>query len=344
MRDDLRWEDDQSWGLYDAEGRLIEAAAYLRDGRLVGQSWSVDLETLAVTDAPPGPYLYGGNMIDHFGHFLISTLSRYWLGVEEDLSSYKILCHGQGVPQDWWAHTFIRDIFSAVGLGVDNFVVFKTPTRLQDIIVPRSSAEEHKYVHAIYAQWCNQVGRSLLDGHDLTPNPRPIWFSKTKLSVGVQGLVNEADLTSKLSGRGVEIIYPEELSIVDQVKLYATRPVIMGTVGSAFHTSALWPSGAKLLCVKLYGDVNSNYAITDFSNRNDVHYIEAEVRPASESSVRRFWDSMELVNIDEVFETLVSMAGLQDDPSGVVQKISRLQKLWGDVRNVFRKPRRPSPV
>jgi hypothetical protein len=240
---------------------------------------------------------------------LLSTLSRYWLGLEADLSRYKILCHSAFSPEEWWACTFIQEIFGALGLSVNNFVAFTTPTRINTVIVPRSSAEENTYVHSVYSKWCNRVGRSLIEGWDIKPNPTPIWFSKTKLTLGTQGLVNEADIVSRLSDKGIEIVHPQELTVANQVKLYATRPVIMGAVGSVFHASALWPPKAKLVCVKTYRDVNSNYAIADLSNRNNVSYLDAELRPADRSLDARFTDAIELVNVDDVVDRLLLMAG-----------------------------------
>jgi capsular polysaccharide biosynthesis protein len=310
VSDSIAWEHDQRWGLYDEDGYLIRAAAYLRDGCLVGQSDYQSLDGLDLDEAPPGNYLYGGNMIAHFGHFLLSTLSRYWMGIDQDLSEYKILCHGAGVPEGWWSHRFIREIFSSVGLTVDNFVSFRRPTKVRLITVPHSSSEEHRFVNIAYAQWCNKVGMSLLRGKEREKNPTPIWLSKTRLPAGVQGLVNEEEITSRLEARGVEIIHPQDISVADQVKLFATRPAIIGTVGSAFHASVLWPPQARLGCVALYDQVSSNYAISDLSNKNNVHYIAGLVKPATGSSAGRFMDAKEIINVDEVVRQLLVIADL----------------------------------
>ncbi|OYV52945.1 MAG: hypothetical protein B7Z78_04500 [Rhodospirillales bacterium 20-60-12] len=117
--------------------------------------------------APPGDYIYGGNLISHFGHFLLGFLSRFWIGQHLDLSKHKIICHGAGTPEGWLSHKFVRDILSSIGIDQHNLMVFKRPTIIENLLVPWPSCEEHNYVHTNYASWGNMVGQSLLRNRNL---------------------------------------------------------------------------------------------------------------------------------------------------------------------------------
>jgi hypothetical protein len=125
--------------LYDADCNLIDAATYYRGvgKNLVGQRRKIDDMPRDIEIAPPGRYLYGGNLIGHYGHFLISSLSRYWLGLFEDLSQFRIICHGAGTPSSWMSNAYMKEVFSSFGLTESNFVVFKRPTIVDEVLVPR---------------------------------------------------------------------------------------------------------------------------------------------------------------------------------------------------------------
>ena len=70
-------DQDESWGIYDNRGRLVDLAAYSwGPGRhLLGQSERQEVGSEVFVDQT---MVYGGVYIDHFGHFLLSTLSRLW--------------------------------------------------------------------------------------------------------------------------------------------------------------------------------------------------------------------------------------------------------------------------
>jgi capsular polysaccharide biosynthesis protein len=196
---------------------------------------------------------------------------------EVDLRHCKIVCHGAGTPEGWWTHKPVREIFSALGLAQTNFVVFKRPTLFSNIQIPRPAAEEHNFVHRSYAEFGHRVGAALLSQRNLPSRTEPVWLSKSRLGQGVQGVLNEEEMFPTLERGGVEIVHPQDLSIADQVSLFATRKAVTGVVGSAFHTSILWPPWTRLVGLAIYDHVNSNYAIADKCNDNRVTYHRADV-------------------------------------------------------------------
>ena len=89
VSDQVPFYDDPTWGMYDGDGNIIKSAAHRRgyDNQMLGQSEHRDISELKLQRAPPGRYMYGGLMYDHFGHFLLSTFSRFWLGRPYSLKS-----------------------------------------------------------------------------------------------------------------------------------------------------------------------------------------------------------------------------------------------------------------
>jgi hypothetical protein len=307
MSDKITWELDKGWGLYDEDRNLIDGAAYYRGPgkNLIGQKIKAEDIKSHIEIAPPDRYLYGGNIIPHYGHFLISSLSRYWLGLFKDLKSFKIVCHAADAPTGWLSHPHIRDIFQAIGLSEDNFVVFKRPTVIPEIIIPRPAAEEHNFSHNVFGEWGAAVGRAITRDFDLPQIDRPVWLSKTRINAGVQGLDNEAALVEILEQNGVEIIHPQELPLFQQVSLFKTRPIIMGASSSAFHTK-IFGATAKIVCLNAWQSVNSNFALVDLVSGDPISFL----RPAllnTDASSSRYLLSASIVDPRAVADDLLEI-------------------------------------
>jgi hypothetical protein len=277
------WWDDPAWGVYDATGRLIEAAAYYRGPgkRLAGQSPICVADVADVADAPYAPagrYIYLGNVIDHYGHFLLSSMSRVWALRSHDLRETPLVGHGPGVPDGWFSHSFVRGLYGAAGVVQEDFAVFEQPVRIRELIVPRPSLEEHNFAYAVHAEIAHACGDRLAKTQDLSTVRDMVYISKHALHAHPTGLSNEAALVMAFERAGVPIVHPQYLSLAQQVALFRTTRRIIGQVGSAFHTTILSPPGPDQAFIQLahapdhYG---SNHALIDLLNGNPSLYVYA---------------------------------------------------------------------
>jgi hypothetical protein len=273
--------NDPNWGLYATDGTLIEEAAYRRgySQTLVGQSASASFENLEVETAADENFLYGGHLTAHFGHFLMGTIGRLWIGLDEDLSNYKIVCHGIQTPEIWFAQGFIRDIFQALGISQANFVNFDRPTRIPQIKVPGAACEEEHFGHAVYATWGHRIGESLLRGTTRREEKTPIFLTKTNVKTLVHGAINEDELVAALIEEGVKIVHPEKLTIAEQVMMWRDRTHILGSAGSALHSSFLWPPGTRIGACSVRQRVHPNCGIIDKVNGNRISYTFPAMEP-----------------------------------------------------------------
>lgn len=273
INDYIAWELDPDWGIYNLDGDLLDSAAYYRGPgkNLVGQQKKKEIDGFEYSNN--FKYLYGGNIIPHYGHFIISTMSRFWPVINEDLSKYKILCHGAGVPKGWFSHPFIRDIFSLMGLNESNFIVFKRPTLINEILIPRASCEEHNFCYKLFGELGKYVGNSVISQHHCEENKKPVYLSKSRLSSGVQGIVNEVELESSLMEIGVEIVHPQELSFNDQILLFNQRKIIISPLSSAIHSSIFCVKKPKILAICQVNSINSNFLLIDAASGVNVDYL-----------------------------------------------------------------------
>ncbi len=309
--DQISWGEDTRWGMYDRDGNLVQSAAYYRGPgkKLLGQSEHQDISDLKFERAPPGKYIYGGLMIDHFGHFLFSAFSRFWLGSFEDLSKYKIVCHGHGTPDGWFSHIYIRDIFEHLGLTMQNFIVLKRPTIFSEIVIPSPSFEEHNFAHRAFSQWGNNAGDWITRSHARPLTSQPVWISKTKLESGVQRCANEIELEEILITAGFEIVHPQHMHIIEQIFLFRSHRYITGFIGSAFHASILAPPSSRIIGLSIGDVVNNNYTLIDKVNDNISRYFTVEgdfQSPQSEMYMSEFW----MKNPKAVADDLISLVEL----------------------------------
>ncbi|EGF91929.1 capsular polysaccharide biosynthesis protein-like protein [Asticcacaulis biprosthecium C19] len=273
------WYDkDPNWGVYGADGHLIDAAALRRGNstppRLCGQSrvhahpfptefdWAEDIE-----------YIYMGCFISHYGHYLCSTLVRLWPLLREGLNGRKLLLHAPNGPDHEFRIPYAAMTLEGLGLKPDDIVVFQEPRRIRRLIIPRPSFVEQLLGHHAHRDLCHRIGEQFLDGLDMTTALPPVYFSKTKLLGGVGRIGNESVIENVLASNGIGIVYPEQLSLREQVRLFAENRVIAGTGGTQLHTGILAPPVARVVALSASHSVNSNLLLFDRLNDRTAGYV-----------------------------------------------------------------------
>ncbi len=275
------------WGIYDHGGRLVPSCCYFRGPHsgAMGHELMMPLRHGdVVAHAPERLYVYGGFIHGHYGHFILSTLSRYWNVVEDRRDDLRILYHSNEDIAASFQRPFIADLFGAMGLGLDNFVCFDEPTRISRLVVPCPSFEETGFAHRAFARLGRALGDILTGGDVQDRSETPIYMSKARLAHGIGHLVNEEEFSDVLSRHGVEVVHPEELDLARQIALFRSRPLIAALTGSALHTSIFAPG--RTMVGLSYGDtLYSSYTMIDRIGDHRSFYFyphgEIELLPRS---------------------------------------------------------------
>jgi len=305
------FDRDSRWGIYREDKTLFELAAYTRgDPRtLVGQSWEALGGWCDLDEAPPIDYIYGGPLIPHYGHFLLTSLSRLWPVMTGNRGRAKILFHAYGDPQDWFKTPYVRDTLGALGLSPDDCIVFNKTVRIRSLVVPAAGFKESQAAHRIYIDLCHKIGRTILPHDKPVSGGKPIYLSKVMLSGGVGHLSNESAFLMKLQQRmGIDIIFPERLTMMEQISIFKSKRLIIGTTSSAFHTSLFSESNPELVCLCLRPFLSSNFIMIDELNNNVSTYITSDHGFIRHEGVDGFLETFEARSpsdfADEVFEFL----------------------------------------
>lgn len=267
------WLIPGTWGLYDHGRRLITDSGYFRgpDPELVngqysvGRSWPREFLTAPEHEE----YYFIGPMHTHYGHFLLSTFSRLWALQNATGRKRKLVAYNVVNPAN---QGFVVELLKAVGYELADCITFSAPTRFPKIDIPAPCFEESNYVHAAYRELCLKVASALLIRTTPDPKPDPIYLAKYALSGGVAKLDNEEAVALALARRGVEIVFPERLSLAAQVRLFSDRVNIAGLLGSAFHTAS-FVTARRLMMMAYSNRINSNQIMIDKVMNHDALYL-----------------------------------------------------------------------
>jgi hypothetical protein len=268
-------QPDAQWGLYDHGRKLVSQAAFWQGGPPHTPS-QASITRLSFRDvraeAPDQSYIYGGVIHEHYGHFLLSTYSRYWNHALLADTSRKILYHSDHDITHWLARPYVAAIMTGLGLSPERFVRFDTSVRVREIVIPAPGIEETGYAYTGFTRASNILGRRIAGAHIGAMRNTPAYLSKSRLATGVGHIVNERDFTDILASNGVEIIYPEELSFAEQVAVYYNYPVVCGATGSALHTSIFAP-GRRILGLSFLNSNFSSFPMLDEANGTRSRYV-----------------------------------------------------------------------
>ena len=319
------------WGIYDHGRKFFLPAGTYRGPEIIAAGTNLVLPQsyeMITNVAPDACYIYAGWIHGHYGHFLLSSLSRLWMKAILADTSLKILYHGPDLVDDLLARPFFSTILSALDLDPGRFVRFDELTVVRSLIVVSPAFEESSFVHRGFSDTCNELGRKIIANTTRHPSDKPIYLSKEKVLSGVGRLVNEGEVTEILANRGFDIVYPEQLAFPDQVGLFYDRKTVVGLTGSAMHTSIFAP-GCSIVGICYTNSILSNYQLLDKANGNDAYYFYPHDDIVPEERTAEFHLNYRLKDPVKTANELVQ----------ITQRVAAVETTWtgrqGDIPNRY---------
>ncbi len=134
---------------------------------------------------------------------------------------------------------------------------------------------------------CRKIQNNLLEHTPPAPSNVPVYLARYGLKKAVHSFAHEEEFASILEKGGVEIIFPEQLNLAQQIRLVTDRPNIVGLAGSAFHTAAFAPP-RKLLILNYSSDPLSSQALIDRVCKHNAIYLYSPDGIQSEKPTEEF--------------------------------------------------------
>ena len=216
-----------------------------------------------------------------YGHWITEGLARFWYllhppqtgggGGKVPVKARSIvdrvirLFHKQRFPS--WSVAF-----KAFHLTSRHRFTTSAPTRAR-IIVPDCSVQLNAEIRPEHLKVTHKIARYLLDGEQPSRNPTPVYLSRTRAKNTSRSFANEQAIEEFCRQRRFKIIYPEQLSLRNQVRVFNAHDVFVGIQGSAFHSTLFRVADRKAHHVYLSEKNGPTYALIDALVGNSWHLI-----------------------------------------------------------------------
>jgi capsular polysaccharide biosynthesis protein len=191
--------------------------------------------------------IYGGHFFYAWGHFLIETLSTAVIsdGLPENIPV--IFQPFELTTKNTWVESFenhVMPILRASGWGSREIIISSDPFFAGVLYVPQRQTafgigkpSIHPSMAAVFeriraAFGCPNSGRMLVA---MRNSSHRRWHQ------------DETDIYEKLLSIGFEQIYPDNLSAIEQVKLFSSAKILVGFSGSTLHNSIFMHRGSKII-------------------------------------------------------------------------------------------------
>ncbi len=170
--------------------------------------------------------IYGGIFFMHWGHFLLENLQRLWYAKKSKLPIVWIGVNGATYTPSQFK-PWQNELFQI--LGIDNEHIFLTePTQFAKVHFPEPGSGISTHIHPEQAHFLRNHHHEPISG-------KYVYFSRAK----IRSCANEDKVELLLKKRGWRIVYPEKLSVEQQLKAMGTAEVCFMIGGSAQHSLLL---------------------------------------------------------------------------------------------------------
>lgn len=225
----------QPAGVFDADGAYIREAVLWR-----GRALMVPPDRPAAQDSLGGRWLWGGVLLNHFGHFLTESTGRLWGldAVTGPLDGIVFLSkRGEADETGEVAlQPYHRDFFALLGMALPIRVITK-PTTVEQLVVPGQGfgiGELSAGTEAFRRYFARHFARDVT-----AKGEKRLYVSRSALGPLRGGVLDETRLEQFLATQGYDIFHPQNHSMQDQIARYKAADQILGLDGSAFHLVAI---------------------------------------------------------------------------------------------------------
>ena len=278
-----------SFGAVDRNGIAISAFDH---------PWCIHRRPDAAAPRVAGRFIYGGMLMDHFGHFLLEAMARLWfIRAHPELP---VLWHeiALPVPHSAWGG-WLDHVWRLLGLDRHRHHVIRAPIRCEMTMVPRpgfTSSGLHPLQAAALAV-VREADRGAADR---------VWLSRDALPGQFGRLLGETALEARLAERGWKIVHPEAAGATAIARLFAGAATVAGFAGSAFHAVLLAEAPrARLRLLRRPSVATLHYDLVAAARGLDLAHIEIGLRAIGPLNA---WTTFQILDIDAAAEAVLAAA------------------------------------
>lgn len=259
-------------GVVDKEGKFVYFSNFNED---VGGGYEVD----RVLSCKESVIFIGNIVYPAWGHVITDDLKYLWWLLTDD---FKRIYEEKKIIFACIKSKYLKNIssfyslFSAFGIKSPTIMLIEEPTRFKEVYVPEPSflaTEEGKRFWSFeFENTINQIKDYFTLG---TETFDKVYLSRTKIA-GRRDF-GERYVERAFKDAGYHIVYPEEISLEQQIHILKNAKIVATTEGSISHNAVFMQKYATLVILRKSDYINYYQVAINEMNDLNVVYIDAHL-------------------------------------------------------------------
>ena len=247
-------------GVLDADGHYIQETALKSE--VCYNNYKIEGDVPYIDE----DVVYIGFYWDHYGHFIIEQLSRLWYFIKNGDKKLK-LCYSManGMPLPG----YIKQLFNILGITEQNSIKITEPTRFRSIIIPEMSTLASNWYTKEYKLIYDTIRSRVMPVYN-----DKVYLSRTHFEKSKEYEFGEWYIEKLFAVNGYKIVYPEELSFIEQLSIIKGAKTVACISGSLLHQMLFAQDGAELIVLQQFSGINSAQRLVNEMRRLKVTYID----------------------------------------------------------------------
>ena len=241
-------------GVLDAKGNFVALSGYGQESPFfltIDGAYSIKQDEIDTKYANE-KVIYLGGFYNHWGHYLVDCLSRCWILLREEFSGYKVLFlpfENQKLKGNY------KKLLELLGVTDDRIIHIDKPSVFNEVVIPEIAHDTCKFK---YKKEYVEIFDRILTNYCLMPEiPEKVYFSRENIGKFEFG---EAEIAENFRRNGYTVYYPEQLSLDDQISIYANAKEIV-CLNSTICLNALFsPEDTQWVIINKYSAYHKMFA------------------------------------------------------------------------------------
>ncbi len=229
----------RGFGVFDKNYKFVKSSRQVRknNGQFVPKFNHNDI-----------PYVdedvvFVGNVYPQFGHFLLEHLNRAYAALDKKYQKMKfVLINNKSVePVPEYMFVFLE----LLGIERKNILILDRTTQFKNVYVPDQGFNIPLYSSKKFGETFAKMAKSVKDNKRAYDK---VYVSRAKLNA--RKTYGEEKVQKIFERNGFKIIYPETMSLKEQIAAIKDCKFLAGCAGTALHMALFMKSGGTVIQIK----------------------------------------------------------------------------------------------
>ncbi len=253
-------------GVLRRDGTLVEDS--LIPGWITG--WYDDYDQLVYSKRA---VVYCGRMIGHWGHFLLETITRLWFYLKYDTPELLyVFTVSEGSEAEIEGN--FKLFFDLLGLG-NRILYLNQATQFDYVIVPERSFQFKRFYSKQYIEVLDKVIVRAIELQKRSLYNKRIYLSRGQFSRALESEVGLDLIDNFFKKNGYEVLYPEQLSLIELINALFYASECASESGTAAHNFLFCNQSQHTYVFERQPAINEAQVSIEVSRHLNSIYIDA---------------------------------------------------------------------